>query len=77
MASQGELPSSSYRLGVRAAPLHELYAPDLTESLRRAIAKFERRMPGFAGPQGLLHGVETRTSSPVRPRERARACEVH
>ncbi len=28
------LPSSSYRLGVRAGPLHELYTPELTRALQ-------------------------------------------
>lgn len=58
--------SSSYRLGIKPAPLHELYDPRLTESFRTALTHFDAKMPGFAGPQALLHGVETRTSSPVR-----------
>ncbi|CAM9754198.1 unnamed protein product [Pylaiella littoralis] len=61
-----DLPSSSYRLGVRAAPLHELYPSHVTDGLREALEAFERRMPGFVCDQALLHGVETRTSSPVQ-----------
>uniref|UniRef100_A0A7R9YVT7 FAD-dependent protein C-terminal domain-containing protein n=1 Tax=Chlamydomonas euryale TaxID=1486919 RepID=A0A7R9YVT7_9CHLO len=59
------LPSSSYRLGVRRADLHTLYPPALDGALRRALAQFDSRLPGFAGPSALLHGVETRTSAPV------------
>jgi uncharacterized FAD-dependent dehydrogenase len=55
------------RLGVKAAPLHDLYPAEITEALREALLRFNRKLPGFAGPEGLLHGVETRTSSPVRP----------
>jgi hypothetical protein len=33
--SAGALPSSSYRLGVHAAPLHELYSPVVTSALRQ------------------------------------------
>lgn len=45
--SEEPLPSSSYRLGVRSAPLHELYPAFVTAALREAILKFERTMPGF------------------------------
>ena len=34
--------------------------------LKTGIAAFDRRMPGFAAPDALLTGVETRTSSPIR-----------
>lgn len=37
--STGVLPSSSYRLGVRAAPLHELYSPDVTSALRQVTTR--------------------------------------
>ncbi|CAM9389388.1 unnamed protein product, partial [Choristocarpus tenellus] len=60
------LPSSSYRLGVRAGPLHQLYPSYVTECLRQALVAFDKRLPGFVSDQGLLHGVETRTSSPVQ-----------
>ncbi|KAG5190617.1 hypothetical protein JKP88DRAFT_352619 [Tribonema minus] len=61
------LPTSSYRLGVRAAPLHELYPAAVTQGLKDALAAFEARLPGFAtSPAALLHGVETRTSAPVQ-----------
>ena len=63
-ASNGELPSSSYRLGVRSAPLHDLYSGAITDALHAALLRFDRQMPGFISHSGLLHGVETRTSSP-------------
>jgi uncharacterized FAD-dependent dehydrogenase len=65
-ASRGPLPSSSYRLGVTAARCDELYSAEVTEALRAALRRWDRQMPGFAGNDALLHGVETRTSSPVR-----------
>jgi uncharacterized FAD-dependent dehydrogenase len=34
--------------------------------LRAALRGFDSRLPGFAGPEGQLVGVETRTSSAVR-----------
>ena len=60
-------PSSSYRLGVRPSPCHEIYPPELTAALRHALVNyFDKQMPGWICDDGLLHAVETRTSSPVR-----------
>lgn len=64
------LPRSSYKLGTRAARIDRLLPGSITEALRAAIHRFDRQMPGFAGPEGLLVGVESRSSSPVRlPRD--------
>jgi len=63
---EGTFPKSSYRRGVRASSLHDLYPESLTGRLRAALESFDRQLPGFITDQALLHGVETRTSSPVR-----------
>ncbi|ONK78852.1 uncharacterized protein A4U43_C01F230 [Asparagus officinalis] len=60
------LPSSSYRLGVKASTLHELFPARITEALQRSITMFDEELPGFITKDALLHGVETRTSSPVQ-----------
>ncbi|KAF8765634.1 hypothetical protein HU200_008125 [Digitaria exilis] len=60
------LPSSSYRLGVRPSKLHELFPPYITEALQQSIIMIDREMPGFISNEALLHGVETRTSSPLQ-----------
>ena len=60
-------PASSYRLGVRAASCHDLLPRPLVEAIATAAAEtFERSMPGFVCDDALLHGVETRTSAPLR-----------
>jgi uncharacterized protein len=42
-------------------------------AIREALPAFERQIPGFAMPDAVLTGVETRTSSPLRiPRGRDR-----
>lgn len=65
--SQEPLPSSSYRLGVTNARCDQLYSEEITAALRQALLRFDRSLPGFAThPDALLHGVETRTSAPVR-----------
>ncbi len=57
---------ASYRPGLAPCDLGTLLPPGLADRLRAALRVFDRRMPGFAGPDGQLIGVETRTSSPVR-----------
>ncbi|KAJ1262893.1 hypothetical protein BS78_09G143700 [Paspalum vaginatum] len=60
------LPPSSYRLGVRPSKLHELFPSYITEALQQSIIMIDREMPGFVSSKALLHGVETRTSSPLQ-----------
>ena len=61
------IPTSSYRLGAVSAPCHIIYPRPLYNALAYAITEhFEKQMPGFLCKDALLHGVETRTSSPLR-----------
>ena len=46
----GSVIQSSYRLGVKEAPLHELYPSFVTSALHAAILDFDRKMPGFISP---------------------------
>ncbi|MBI5364361.1 MAG: FAD-dependent oxidoreductase [Planctomycetes bacterium] len=69
--SGGEL-ATSYRFGARPGRVDELLPPFLRDALRAALARFDRTIPGFAGKDGLLVGLESRSSGPVRmPRDRA------
>ncbi len=61
---QGVLPS--YARGVNFAPIKEIFPAQLTEALKRALPDMDRRLKGFASPEGVLTGVESRTSSPLR-----------
>lgn len=72
----GALGRTSYRFGTRPGRIDELLPEPVLAALRRALLRFERTLPGFAGPEGVLVGVESRSSGPVRiPRdpERLRA----
>lgn len=60
-----ELPSSTPS-GVKAVRLDDILPPILSKKLKEALQNFEIKMPGFAGPNAQLHGVESRTSCPVR-----------
>jgi uncharacterized protein len=43
------------------------YLPDyITDSLRQGISEMGMWMPGFAYPDAVLTGAETRSSSPLR-----------
>jgi len=60
-------PPSSYRLGVKPSACHEIYPKPLVKALQDALINhFEKQMSGYVCDEGLLHAVETRTSSPVR-----------
>jgi hypothetical protein len=52
--SSGQLPPSSYRLGVKATSLHDFYPPHMTAAFVAALQRFNRQMPGFAGYAHLL-----------------------
>lgn len=56
----------TYRPGVTFAPLKNCLPNFVTEVLKEAIVYFNTRIKGFAMPDGILTGVETRSSSPVR-----------
>ena len=56
----------SYRPGVTAVALESVLPPYVSDTLKQGIHYFGRRIRGFDGPAGILTGVETRTSAPLR-----------
>jgi Uncharacterized FAD-dependent dehydrogenases len=56
----------SYRPGVSACALDDVLPSYVTATLRQGIRYFGSRIAGFDGPAGILTGVETRTSAPLR-----------
>jgi uncharacterized FAD-dependent dehydrogenase len=56
----------SYRPGVRLGDLSGALPDYAITAIREALPAFERTIRGFAMPEALLTGVETRTSSPLR-----------
>lgn len=59
------LPSSSLS-GVVPAPLHRLFSEDKLASIENALNYFNRQMRGFISEEAQFHGVESRTSCPIR-----------
>ncbi len=56
----------SYRPGVNLSILDYCLPGYVIESLRAAIPFLDKKINGFAHPEAVLTGVETRSSSPVR-----------
>ena len=56
----------TYRPGVTPTDLDRCLPDYVTDTLRGALPVFDRKLHGFAAPNSLLTGVETRSSSPVR-----------
>ena len=55
----------SYTPGITLTDLSKVVPDYVSQAIREAIPAFERQIKGFAKPDGLLTGVETRTSSPI------------
>lgn len=57
---------ATYRPGVTPADLSRALPAFAAEGVREAILQFDRRLKGFALPDAVLTGVETRSSCPVQ-----------
>lgn len=55
----------SYQPGIKLGNLSGALPDFAIKAIREAIVAFDRQIAGFARPDALLTGVETRTSSPV------------
>lgn len=58
--------SPSYLPGVHWCELHEILPEKISSVLEKAIPELDRKLKGFANPEAVLTGPETRSSSPVR-----------
>ena len=63
----------SYRPGVKWGSLEGCLPAFVTDAMREALPLLDRKLKGFAHPDAVLTGVETRSSSPVRI-ERDQGC---
>lgn len=68
--TEGDLGSNAVRPsclpGVKASDLNPCLPPFAAEAMREAIPALDKKLPGFALPDAMLTGVETRSSSPLR-----------
>ncbi len=56
----------TYARGIAWCDLHDCLPPFVTDAMARALPQLDRRLHGFADPDAVMTGVETRSSSPVR-----------
>ena len=56
----------TYQRGVTPCDLHEILPDFVAESMEEGIRRMDARLHGFAFPDAVLTGVETRSSAPVR-----------
>ena len=56
----------TYLPGVTPADLRDVLPSFIIEDMRLGIRQMDRQLRGFAHPDAVLTGVETRSSSPVR-----------
>jgi uncharacterized FAD-dependent dehydrogenase len=61
-----KLLKSSSPSGVTPVDFNEILPPFLLSALKEGLKDFSRKMPGFDGADSQLHGLESRTSSPLR-----------
>ncbi|MFT7302952.1 MAG: putative FAD-dependent dehydrogenase [Akkermansiaceae bacterium] len=60
------LPKTSYFPGLNSVRLDEVLPKEISGRLAGGLRKFGKMIRGYSGPDALLLGFETRTSSPVR-----------
>jgi uncharacterized FAD-dependent dehydrogenase len=56
----------SYALGIEAVDFDQLYPTRIAAMMRTGLRLFDRKIRGYAAPDAVLTGPETRTSSPIR-----------
>lgn len=56
----------TYQPGVTLSNLHEILPYFVVSTLKEGIQFFDTKLHGFANPDSILTGVETRSSSPVK-----------
>ena len=56
----------TYRPGVTWTELDKTLPDYVSDTLRESLPLLDRKLHGFSAPDGVLTGVETRSSSPVR-----------
>ena len=56
----------SYQPGFTLSNLHEILPSFVSDTLKQGIQFFDTKLSGFANPDSILTGLETRSSSPVK-----------
>ena len=65
-SAAADRPHPSYQPGVSFCELDACLPAFVSQALREALPIMDRKLNGFASPDTILTGVETRSSSPIR-----------
>lgn len=61
-----DLPKTSYYPGLTSVNLNEVLPKFIADNLREGFRNFGQKMYGYLTNEAVIHGTESRTSSPVR-----------
>ena len=56
----------TYTPGVTLSDLNTILPKFVSETLKEGIVYFDKKLKGFAEPDAIMTGIETRSSSPVK-----------
>ena len=56
----------TYKPGIAWVNMTEIFPAYITDTLKKALLDFDKKIKGFASADAIMTGVETRSSSPVR-----------
>lgn len=56
----------TYSLNTKFIDFHQLFSREICQSLEEGLRNFDKKIPGFAGKDAIMTGVESRSSSPIR-----------
>lgn len=71
------LPPTSYIPGIHSSDFSILFPQEISERLKEGLKAIGRKCPKFIGEEGIMIGLESRTSSPLRiPRDAETLCHV-
>ena len=66
----------TYPIGVKESNFENIFPKRVVDMLKIGFKQFDKKISGFASPDTVLTGVETRTSSPVRITRNEKFCAV-
>lgn len=70
-----DLPATSYAPGIHSADFNKLFPYIINNRLKEGLKKIGKRSKEFISEKGVMIGLESRTSSPVRiPRDKESLC---
>lgn len=65
-----DLPSTSYAPGIHSSDFNKLFPEEISVRLKTGLMDIGKKCPSFISSDGVMIGLESRTSSPVRiPRD--------